>query len=292
MNMRKLKLGIPKGSLENSTIALFGKAGFNISAKSRSYSPDCDDDEIEVLLIRPQEMAKYITDGIVDCGLAGFDWILESGLKVKEICELNYSKSSFGPAKWVIAVRNDSKIKKVSQLAGKRISTELMNVLKKWLVKKGVRAKIDFSWGATETKAGTLADAICELTETGESIRRNNLRVIDEVMVSTTRFISSPSAYSDSWKKSKMEDIALLLKGALKAEGLVGLKMNVSAGRVKKVEQILKKYSNPTISSLAFGGGMAMEVVLMEVTARNIIPLLKKSGAADIIEYPLTKVIR
>ncbi len=289
---RKLKLGIPKGSLENSTVALFGKAGFNISVKTRSYSPGCDDDEIEVLLIRPQEMAKYITDGIVDCGLAGQDWILESGLKVKEICELNYSKSSFGPAKWVIAVRNDSKIKRVSQLRGKRISTELMNVLKKWLAGKGVKAKIDFSWGATETKAGTLADAICELTETGESIKRNNLRIIDEVMVSTTRFISSPAAYNDAWKKSKMEDIALLLKGALKAEGLVGLKMNVSARSVKPVEKILKKYSNPTTSPLAFGGGMAMEVVLMEATARKIIPLLKKAGAADIIEYPLTKVIR
>ncbi|MEA2082336.1 MAG: ATP phosphoribosyltransferase [Elusimicrobiota bacterium] len=289
---KKLKLGIPKGSLENSTVELFGKAGFNISVKSRSYSPDCNDEEIEVLLIRPQEMAKYITDGIVDCGLAGLDWIVESGLKVREMCELSYSKSSFGPAKWVIAVRNDSKIKRVSQLSGKRISTELMNVLRKWLAGKGVKAKIDFSWGATETKAGTLADAICELTETGESIRRNNLRIIDEVMVSTTRFITSSAAYKDAWKRSKMEDIALLLKGALKAEGLVGLKMNVAESRLKPVEKILKKYSNPTTSSLAFGGGMAMEVVLTETTARNIIPVLKKAGAADIIEYPLTKVIR
>jgi len=289
---RKLKLGVPKGSLENSTVALFGKAGFNISVQSRSYSPACDDDEIEILLIRPQEMAKYITDGVVDCGLAGWDWIEESGLKVKEICELNYSKSSFGPAKWVIAVRNDSKIKKVSDLSGKIISTELMSVLKKWLAGKGVKAKIDFSWGATETKAGTLADAICELTETGESIRRNNLRIIDEVMVSTTRFITSPAAYKDTWKRSKMEDIAMLLNGALKAEGLVGLKMNVSSDCVNPVEKILKKYSNPTTSPLAFGGGMAMEVVLMEVTVRNIIPLLKKAGASDIIEYPLTKVIR
>ncbi|MBA3065280.1 ATP phosphoribosyltransferase [bacterium] len=289
---RKLKLGVPKGSLENSTVALFGKAGFNISVQSRSYSPACDDDEIEILLIRPQEMAKYITDGVVDCGLAGWDWIEESGLKVKEICELNYSKSSFGPAKWVIAVRNDSKIKKVSDLSGKIISTELMSVLKKWLAGKGVKAKIDFAWGATETKAGTLADAICELTETGESIRRNNLRIIDEVMVSTTRFITSPAAYKDTWKRSKMEDIAMLLNGALKAEGLVGLKMNVSSDCVNPVEKILKKYSNPTTSPLAFGGGMAMEVVLMEVTVRNIIPLLKKAGASDIIEYPLTKVIR
>jgi len=286
-----LKIGIPKGSLEEATVALFRKAGFEISRVSRSYKPSCDDEELEVLLIRPQEMAKYITDGVVDCGLTGFDWICESGLKVKEICELNYSKSSFLPAKWVLAVPDDSKIKRVEQLNGKRISTELMDVLKKWLSKKGIKAKIDFSWGATETKAGTLADAIFELTETGESLRNNRLRIIAEVLVSTTRFIASSAACRDNWKRQKMEDIALLLKGALKAEGLVGLKMNVAGGLTGKVEKILTKYSNPTQSRLA-KGGLAMEVVLREKTVREIIPQLKKAGATDIIEYPLTKVIR
>jgi len=286
-----LKIGIPKGSLEEATVSLFRAAGFEISRLSRSYKPSCDDEELDVLLIRPQEMAKYVTDGVVDCGLTGFDWICESGLKVKEICELNYSKTSFLPAKWVLAVPEDSKIKNASELKGKRISTELVGVLKKWLSKNGIGAKVDFSWGATETKAGTLADAIFELTETGASLRNNRLRIIAEVLVSTTRFIASSAAYGDKWKRQKMEDVAMLLLGALQASGLVGLKMNVAAGLTGKVEKLLTKYSNPTESRLA-KGGLAMEVVVREKTAREIIPLLKKAGATDIIEYPLTKVIR
>jgi len=296
---KKLKLGIPKGSLEAATIALFKKAGFDISVQARSYKPGCDDEELDILLSRPQEMAKYITDEVVDCGLTGYDWICESGRvsRLREICELRYSKSSFSPARWVIAVPDDSKIKKVSQLKGRRISTELTNVLKKWLSKKGVKCAVDFSWGATETKAGTLADAICELTETGQSLRNSRLRIIAEVLTSTTRFVCSRKAYADRWKRQKMEDIAMLLKGALIAGDLVGLKMNVplkckgSIGGPDKVERILTKYSNPTVSTLA-AGGVAMEVVVCEKTARKIIPELKKAGAADIIEYPLNKVVR
>lgn len=293
LQMKKtLKIGIPKGSLEKATISLFRASGFEISVTSRSYKPSCDDEEIEVLLIRPQEMAKYITDGVVDCGLTGFDWICESGLKVKEICELNYSKSSFLPVKWVLAVPDDSKIKRVEQLNGKRISTELVGVLKKWLSKKGIKAKVDFSWGATETKAGTLADAIFELTETGESLRQNRLRVIAEVLTSTTRFICSSPTYVDKWKRQKMEDIAMLLQGALAAEGVVGLKWNLRSLQLDSFRRILPAGKKPTISQLSDVGWMAMEVVLPEKKVREIIPKLKKAGATDIIEYPLTKVIR
>ncbi len=289
--MKKLKIGIPKGSLEEATVALFKKAGFDILRKERSYKPVCDDEELDVLLVRPQEMAKYISEGILDCGLAGYDWILESGFKVKQICELKYSKSSFAPARWVIAVPEESPIKSVRQLNGKRISTELTGVLKNFLARKGIKAKVDFSWGATETKAGTLADAIFELTETGVSLRRNRLRIVAEVLVSTTRFVSSFRAYRDKWKRTKMEDVAMLLEGALKAQGLVGLKMNVKTGELAGVLKILPALKKPTVSRLSDDKWSAVEVVLPEKTARGMIPVLKRAGACGIIEYPLTKVV-
>jgi len=289
---KKLKLGIPKGSLEESTMNLFAKAGFVISVKSRSYKPFCDDPELDILLCRPQEMAKYITDGIVDCGITGYDWICESGLALKQICELKYSKSSSAPARWVIAVPEESKITKVSDLNGKRISTEMMGYLEKWLSEKGVKAKIDFSWGATETKAGTLADAIFELTETGESLRRNRLRIIAEVLESTPRFVASFKSYRDTWKKNKMQDIALLLTGALAAFELVGLKMNLKKNRLAAVKKVLPAGKMPTVSPLTSPGWVALEVVIGEKTAREIIPNLKKAGASDIIEYLLTKVVK
>jgi len=289
--MKKLKIGIPKGSLEESTIALFKSAGFEILRHSRSYKPTCDDEELDVLLIRPQEMAKYIVDGIVDCGLAGYDWILESGLKVKEICELCYSKSSFQPARWVLAVPMNSPIRKLSDLKGKRIATELVNVLKRYLKKNKVNAEVDFSWGATETKAGTLADAIFELTETGESLKRNGLRIIDEVLVSTTRFIASYKAYKDRWKREKMENIALLLRAALRAKDMVGLKMNVPRKKLLRILKLLPALKKPTISQLADENWIALEVIIPEKQSRDLIPILRKAGARGIIEYPLNKVV-
>jgi len=289
--MKKLKIGIPKGSLEESTITLFKSAGFEILRHSRSYKPTCDDEELDVLLIRPQEMAKYIVDGIVDCGLAGYDWILESGLKVKEICELCYSKSSFQPARWVIAVPMNSPIRKLSDLKGKRIATELVNVLKRYLKKNKINAEVDFSWGATETKAGTLADAIFELTETGESLKRNGLRIIDEVLVSTTRFVASYKAYKDRWKREKMENIALLLKAALRAKDMVGLKMNAPRKKLLRILNLLPALKKPTISHLADENWIALEVIIPEKKARDLIPVLRKAGACGIIEYPLNKVV-
>ncbi|MCD6413869.1 MAG: ATP phosphoribosyltransferase [Elusimicrobia bacterium] len=289
--MKKLKIGIPKGSLEEATIGLFKKAGFDISREERSYKPVCDDEELDVLLVRPQEMAKYIFEGVLDCGLTGFDWICESGLELKEICELKYSKSSFAPARWVIAVPEDSPIKTLKQLNGKRISTELMGVLRNFLTKKGIKAKVDFSWGATETKAGTLADAIFELTETGMSLRRNRLRIIVEVLTSTTRFVASAAAYKNEWKRTKMESIAMLLGGALRAQGLVGLKMNVDSGKLPRILKILPALKKPTISRLSDEKWTALEVVLPEKTSRELIPILKKAGACGIIEYQLTKVV-
>ncbi len=286
-----LKLGLPKGSLQESTIKLFKKAGYNISVDSRSYYPSFDDTEVESMLIRAQEMARYVDDGVLDAGLTGKDWILEQNADVYEVAELNYAKEGLRPVKWVIAVPNNSKIKKIKDLKGKRIATELVGFTKKYLKSKGIRAEVDFSWGATEVKPPYLADAIVELTETGSSLRANNLRIIDTILVSSTRFIANKKAWKDKWKRRKMENIVLLLKGALAAEEKVGLKMNVPQKSFKRIMSLLSAMHSPTISQLSDKGWFALEVMLDEKIVRDIIPKLKSAGASGIIEYPLNKVI-
>lgn len=286
-----LRLGLPKGSLQESTLKLFKKAGYNVSVSSRSYYPDIDDAEIQVMLIRAQEMAKYVDDGVLDAGLTGRDWILEQGADVKEVAELNYAKGGLRPVRWVIAVPEDSKIKSVNDLQGKRIATELVGFTRKYLKSKGIKADVDFSWGATEVKPPHLCDAIVELTETGSSLKANNLRVIETILESSTRFIANKKAWKDKWKKTKMENIVLLLRGALAAEEKVGLKMNVPESSFKRVMTLLSSMHSPTISQLSDAGWFALEVITDEKIVRDLIPKLRSVGAEGIIEYPLNKVI-
>ncbi len=288
---RILRLGFPKGSLQESTLKLFRKAGYHISISSRSYYPSLDDPEIEAMLIRAQEMARYVDAGILDCGLTGKDWIMEQNADVHEVAELIYAKEGLRPVKWVIAVPNDSKIKTLKDLDGRRIATELVGFTKRYLKSKGIRADVDFSWGATEVKPPYLADAIVELTETGTSLRANNLRIIETILQSSTRFIANKKAWYDKWKRQKMENISLLLKGALAAEEKVGLKMNVPKKSLKRVMSLLSAMHSPTISALSDEGWYALEVVINEKVVRDIIPKLKMAGASGIIEYQLNKVI-
>jgi ATP phosphoribosyltransferase len=288
---KKLKLGLPKGSLQESTFEIFKKAGIRVYASDRSYFPTSDDNELEIMLVRSQEMARYVADGVFDAGLTGYDWILESGVKVHEVCELLYAKSGFRPVRWVLAVPNDSSIKSAKDLEGKRIATELVGVVKSYLVKNKVKADVEFSWGATEAKAGFLVDAIVELTETGSSLRANKLRIVEELLTSSTRFISNPDAWEDSWKREKMENLAMLLQGALAAEGMVGLKMNVDQKNLAAVMKLLPAMKKPTISSLSDNGWSALEVIIEEKTVKRLLPQLKRAGAQGIIEYPLNKVI-
>lgn len=290
--MKKLRLGIPKGSLEESTIKWFGKAGYNINVSGRSYFPSIDDDEIEVMIVRPQDMAyPYIQKGLLDAGLTGQDWIEERNADVEEIEELIYSKKRSLPARWVLAVSADSEIKSVKDLQGKTISTELVNVSKAYLAANGVEAKVDFSYGATEVKIPYLADAIIELTETGSSLRAHNLKIVDTIMVSTTKLIANKDSWQDQWKRQKLENLAMLLKGALEAELRVGLKMNVSENDLEALLKILPAMRSPTISGLQGSGWYAVDTVIEEIVARDLIPELKRVGATDIIEYPLNKVI-
>lgn len=291
MKEKVLKLGLPKGSLQESTLRLFRKAGYIISVSGRSYYPVFDDPEIESMLIRAQEMARYVEDGHLDCGLTGKDWILEQNADVVEVAELRYAKEGFRPVKWVIAVPMDSKIKTIKDLEGKRIATELVGFTKRYLKQRGIKAEVDFSWGATEVKPPHLADAIVELTETGTSLRANNLRIVETMIESTTRFIANKRAWQDKWKRQKMENIALLLKGALAAEEKVGLKMNVPEDSFKKVLSLLSAMHSPTVSPLSDKGWYAIDVVIDERTVRDIIPKLKKAGASGIVEYQLNKVI-
>lgn len=291
MKDKILKLGLPKGSLQESTLRLFRKAGYIISVSGRSYYPVFDDPEIESMLIRAQEMARYVEDGHLDCGLTGKDWILEQNADVVEVAELRYAKEGFRPVKWVIAVPVDSKIKTIKDLEGKRIATELVGFTKRYLKQRGIKAEVDFSWGATEVKPPHLADAIVELTETGASLRANNLRIVETMIESTTRFIAYKKAWQDKWKRQKMENIALLLKGALAAEEKVGLKMNVHEDSFKKVLSLLTAMHSPTVSPLSDKGWYAIDVVIDERTVRDIIPKLKKAGASGIVEYQLNKVI-
>lgn len=287
----KLKLALPKGSLEEATYALLRRAGFNTSVNSRSYFPVVDDPELEVVLYRPQEMSRYVEDGVVDCGLTGHDWVVENGSDVLELCDLSYSKRTKNPVRWVLAVHEDSSFRKVEDLQGKKVATELVNVTRDYLKKRKVKAEIEFSWGATEVKPPKLADAIVEATETGASLRVNRLRIIDTVLVSTTQLIANKKSYADPWKRSKIDNVTLLLKGAILAQDKVGLKMNVAEKDLKRVLKILPALKTPTISSLSDKGWYDVETVIDEVVVRQLIPELKKAGASGIIEYPLNKVI-
>ncbi len=287
----KLKLGLPKGSLQESTIEIFKRAGIRVHASERSYFPTSDDDELELMLVRSQEMARYVAEGVFDAGLTGHDWIMESGAVVHQICELLYAKSGFRPVRWVLAVPNDSPIQSVKDLEGKRIATELVGVVKKYLEKHHVKADVEFSWGATEAKVPRLVDAIVELTETGSSLRANKLRIVEELLTSSTRFISNTESWKDTWKREKMENLAMLLQGALAAEGMVGLKMNVERTNLDALLKLLPALKRPTISGLSDEGWSAIEVIIEEKTVKRLLPQLKRAGAQGIIEYPLNKVI-
>jgi ATP phosphoribosyltransferase len=287
----KLKLGLPKGSLQESTFKLFGKAGYRISVSSRSYYPSIDDPDIECIMVRAQEMARYVDNGIFDVGLTGKDWILEQNADVVEVAELRYAKGGLTPVRWVVAVPEDSTVRSVKDLKGKRIATELVGYTKRYLRSKGVTADVEFSWGATEVKPPKLADAIVELTETGSSLRANKLRIVEVMLESTTRLIANKKSWSDPWKRKKIENMAMLLQGALAAEEKVGLKMNVPQKSLTEIMGILPSMHAPTISHLADPAWVSLEVILDEKQARALIPRLKRRGATGIVEYPLNKVI-
>ena len=287
----KLKIGLPKGSLQEVTLNLLAKAGFNFSIRERSYFPASDDDELEAILIRAQEIARYVADGVLDVGITGKDWIMENGVDVVEVAELIYSKASFRPVRWVVAVPEQSDIRTVADLNGKRIATEGVNLTKNYLKKHNVKAEIEFSWGATEAKTPELVDAIVEITESGSSLRANKLRIVDTVLESTVRLIANNESYQNTWKREKVQNIALLLQGAIQASGKVGLKMNLKKSDIEKVTQILPAMKQPTISPLAGNEWVALETIIDEKIVREIIPQLKRAGAQDIIEYPLNKVI-
>lgn len=293
MNKRKpvLNIGLPKGSLQESTLKLFRKAGFTISVGSRSYIPSIDDEELSGLLIRAQEMARYVQDGILDLGLTGRDWVLEQNAKVKEVCPLQYAKGGLRPVRWVVAVPNESPIRRIEDLAGKRIATELVQYTRRFLRDRGIEAQVEFSWGATEVKAPRLADAIVELTETGSTLRANNLRIVGTILESTTVLIANREAWKDPWKREKIRKIEMLLAGALRAEETVGLKMNVQQGDLSRVLKVLPAMQNPTVSSLSEEGWFSLEVIVDERVVRDLIPVLKSAGASGIVEYPLNKVI-
>jgi ATP phosphoribosyltransferase len=291
MNGSILKLGIPAGSLQEATATLFRKAGYNLTYASRSYYPVIDDPEIQCTLIRAQEIPRYVEDGSLDCGLTGYDWIQENGSNVHEVAELVFSKASRRPVRWVLAVPNDSPVQSVKDLQGKRIATEVVNLTHRWLASHGVEAHVEFSWGATEVKPPKLADAIVEVTETGSSLRANNLRIVCDLLQSTTRFIANERAYADPWKRQKIDDLVLMLQGAMAAEGKVGLMMNVPRASLSAVLQILPALQNPTVSSLSDPEWVAVNTILDENTVRHIVPQLKQAGARGIVEYPLNKII-
>lgn len=287
----KLKIGLPKGSLQEATLSLLGKAGFNFYIRERAYFPASDDEELEAILIRAQEIAQFVGDGVLDAGITGKDWILENGADVVEVCELVYSKTSFRPVRWVVAVPEDSEIRTIRDLQGKRIATEAVHITQKFLEKHGVQAEVEFSWGATEAKTPELVDAIVEITETGSSLRANKLRIVDTVLQSTVRLIANRARYQDSWKREKVESLALLMQGAIQASGKVGLKLNLRKADIERVKDVLPAMKRPTISPLLGSEWVALETILDEKVVRKIIPQLKKAGAEDIIEYPLNKVI-
>lgn len=286
-----LKLGLPKGSLQDSTIALFKRAGYNVVLNSRSYKPSIDDPELSGIMIRAQEIARYVEAGVIDAGLTGWDWILENNAKVKDVEDLVYAKTGTGFVRWVLAVPENSKIKKPEDLEGKRVSTELVKVTKKFFKDRGVKCDVEFSWGATEVKVPDLADAIVDVTETGSSLRAHNLRIVETVLETNTKFIVNHDSWKDPWKRQKIKDLVLLLQGALEAETKVGLKMNLPADKLQEVSKVLPSMKNPTVSQLSDGKWVAIEVVVDEKIVRDLIPRLKHAGACDIIEYRLNKVI-
>ncbi|MBN2270665.1 MAG: ATP phosphoribosyltransferase [Sedimentisphaerales bacterium] len=290
MSNNVLRLGIPAGSLQEATIELFGKAGFGILDADRNYLPHIDDEQIEPICLRAQEMSRYVADGVLDAGITGYDWIMENGSDVVDVCELPYSKRTSNPARWVLAVPNESKVKTAKDLAGGIIATELVKVVEKYFAEKNVKVKVEFSWGATEVKA-RLVDAIVELTETGTSLRANNLRIVDTVVVSTTRLIANKQAWKDKFKREKTENIAILLNAAIEARSKVGLKLNIKKAALDSILKVLPAEKSPTISPLADANYIAIEVIIDEKTERSLVPALKRAGASGIITYPLNKVI-
>jgi ATP phosphoribosyltransferase len=286
-----LKLGLPKGSLQDSTLELFANAGFKFSVQSRSYFPSIDDDELEAILIRAQEMARYVAQGAFDAGLTGKDWIIETDADVVEVADLVYSKASMRPVRWVLAVPESSPIKSVKDLEGKHIATEVVNITKKYLARNGVNASVEFSWGATEVKPPELADAIVEVTETGSSLRANKLRIVETVLESNTKLIANRASWEDPWKREKIESMALLLQGAINAQGKVGLKMNAPKSSLDKIMTVIPALRLPTVSDLADNAWVALEVIVAEKTVRKLIPELKRAGAEGIFEYNINKLI-
>ncbi len=285
-------VGLPKGSLEEATLRLFGKAGFRISRGSRSYKPSIDDDELDGRFVRGQEISRYVEHGYFDCGLTGRDWILENESDVVEVCDLLYNRASLRPAYWVLAVPESSPVKSVKDLQGKRIATEVVNLTRNFLREQGVEAEVEFSWGATEVKVPDLVDAIVDLTETGSSLRANKLRVVETLLETNTKFIANRESWENPGKRKKIESIALLLKAALEAESKVGLKLNAPADRLETILSELPSLRNPTVSPLSSDGWVAVETIVDETVVRTIIPRLKENGAEGIIEYPLNKVVR
>jgi ATP phosphoribosyltransferase len=288
--MGKLKLGLPKGSLQESTFDMLRRAGFDIDAGSRSLYPSINDPELEIVQFRAQEMSRYVEDGVIDAGLTGFDWITENGSAVVEVAEFVYSKAKLVPVRWVLAVPQESKVQSVQDLEGGIVATELVNVTKKYFADRKIKVKVEFSWGATEGKA-RLLDGIVDVTETGSSLRANGLRIVETLMTSTTRFIANQAAWDDVWKRDKIESLALLMKGALAAREKVGLKMNVPRAALAKVTKLLPAEKSPTVSNLLDSDWVAIEVILPDVEERRLVPLLKKAGATGIIVYPLNKVV-
>lgn len=287
----KLKLGLPKGSLQEATFALFKRAGFDFRASSRSYHPACDDPEIEATLLRAQEIPRYVAAGVLDAGITGFDNVKECDADVRQICELRYSKATSLPYRWVLAVPKDSTIAGPKDLEGKRVATELVNVTKRYFESHGVNVDVEFSWGATEVKVPDLVDAIVEGTETGSTLKAHGLKIIDTLLESTTRFIANKSSWADDWKREKMENISMLIEAALTADSLVGLKMNVERADLEKILGILPALKNPTLSPLSDERWVALEIIVEEKTVRDLIPSLRRAGATGIVEYPLNKVI-
>ncbi|HRQ90862.1 MAG TPA: ATP phosphoribosyltransferase [Bacteroidia bacterium] len=286
-----LKIGLPKGSLFEPTMDLFEKAGYNIRGAERSYRPTIDDPELQVRLIRAQEIGRYVDHGFLDCGITGKDWVAENGADVHVVCDLQYSRATSQPTRWVLVVPNDSPIQTVKDLEGKRIAAEAIGIVEKYLEKHGVKAQVEFSWGATEVKVPELVDAIVDITETGSSLRANNLRIVDVLMESYPQFIAKRESWDDPWKRSKIERIAVLLRGALMARDMVGLKMNLPESALASVGELLPSLRKPTVSKLAQEGWVALETVLTERQVRDLVPRLKEQGAEGIIEYPLNKVI-
>src|SRR5271169_3610601 len=289
--MSKLKLGIPKGSLKESTVELFAKAGWRISVSSRSYYPTIDDPDIECMMVRAQEMARYVESGALDAGLTGKDWILETGADVEEVIELVYSKTSFGRVRWVLAVAEDSPMQSVRDLEGKVIATEAVKMTERYLTKHGVKARVEFSWGATEVKVPQLADAIVEVTETGSSLRANRLRIVDTVLESATVFIMNRTASADRWKREKAENLILMLQGAIAAASKVGLLLNVHRDDLAAVLGVLPALKKPTISALSDPDWVAVNTIIEEAVVRQILPKLKAAKAQGIVEYPLNKIV-